>query len=82
MCGIEQSRKEWRAMLESAQARRDAAMPKPLPDPVPQTRLEREVAREREERIRHDEVKTGGEVQDGERLKDARVSIDSPRLRR
>ena len=55
---------------------------KTTPDVSPRERLEREVDRERHERVLHDEERAGLAVDDEFRLKDARENNGSVKIRR
>ena len=48
-----------------------------LPSTGPHSQLEREIEREREQRLRHDEEKSGAPAEDEFRTKDARSNPDS-----
>ncbi len=50
--------------------------------PTASARLEREVARERDERHKHDDAKFGGASEEEFRIKDARESTSSSNLNR
>jgi hypothetical protein len=52
------------------------------PATTPSSRVERELAREREQRHRNDDAKTGSLTDDELRLKDARESASSGNLHR
>ena len=49
---------------------------------IPDNRLEREVERERHERVQHDEERAGLAADDEFRLKDAREHMGSVKLKR
>jgi hypothetical protein len=55
---------------------------KTTPDVTLRERLEREVQRERHERVLHDEERAGLAVNDEFRLKDARENMGSVKIRR
>ena len=55
---------------------------KTTPDVTLRERLEREVQRERHERVLHDEERAGLAVDDEFRLKDARENMGSVKIRR
>jgi hypothetical protein len=55
---------------------------KTTPDVTLRERLEREVERERHERLLHDEARAGLAVDDEFRLKDARENMGSVKIRR
>jgi hypothetical protein len=55
---------------------------KTTPDVTLRERLEREVERERHERVLHDEERAGLAVDDEFRLKDARENTGSVKIRR
>ena len=55
---------------------------KTTPDVTIRERLEREVQRERHERLLHDEERAGLAVDDEYRLKDARENMGSVKVRR
>lgn len=55
---------------------------KTTPDVALRERLEREVQRERHERLLHDEERAGLAVDDEFRLKDARENMGSAKIRR
>jgi hypothetical protein len=55
---------------------------KTTPDVTLRERLEREVQRERQERVLHDEERAGLAVDDEFRLKDARENMGSVKIRR
>ncbi|MFS2020117.1 hypothetical protein ACL58G_25865 [Massilia sp. GER05] len=55
---------------------------KTTPDVTIRERLEREVQRERHERLLHDEERAGLAVDDEFRLKDARENMGSVKIRR
>jgi hypothetical protein len=55
---------------------------KTTPDVTLRERLEREVERERHERVLHDEERAGLAVDDEFRLKDARENMGSVKIRR
>ena len=55
---------------------------KTTPDVALRERLEREVQRERHERLLHDEERAGLAVDDEFRLKDARENMGSVKIRR
>jgi hypothetical protein len=55
---------------------------KPIQTPVPLSRIEREIERERYQRSLNDDVKTGADGHDSDRLKDARDSFGSTRPQR
>ncbi|GAA5230749.1 hypothetical protein GCM10025794_25110 [Massilia kyonggiensis] len=55
---------------------------KTTPDVTLRERLEREVERERHERLLHDEARAGLAVDDEFRLKDARENMGSVKTRR
>jgi hypothetical protein len=55
---------------------------KTTPDVTLRERLEREVERERHERVLHDEERTGLAVDDEFRYKDARENMGSVKIRR
>jgi hypothetical protein len=55
---------------------------KTTPDVTLHERLEREVERERHERVLHDEQRVGLAVDDEFRLKDARENTGSAKIRR
>ena len=55
---------------------------KTTPDVTLRERLEREVQRERHERLLHDEERAGLAVDDEFRLKDARENMGSVKIRR
>ena len=55
---------------------------KTTPDVTLRERLEREVERERHERLLHDEERAGLAVDDEFRLKDARENMGSVKIRR
>ena len=55
---------------------------KTTPDVTLRERLEREVQRERHERVLHDEERAGLAVDDEFRLKDARENMGSAKIRR
>jgi hypothetical protein len=55
---------------------------KTIPDVTLRERLEREVERERHERVLHDEERAGLAVDDEFRLKDARENMGSVKIRR
>ncbi|MFS2217516.1 hypothetical protein ACCD08_23670 [Telluria sp. Tellsp104] len=55
---------------------------KTTPDVILRERLEREVQRERHERVLHDEERAGLAVDDEFRLKDARENMGSVKIRR
>ena len=55
---------------------------KTMPDVTLRERLEREVQRERHERLLHDEERAGLAVDDEFRLKDARENMGSVKIRR
>jgi hypothetical protein len=55
---------------------------KTIPDVTLRERLEREVERERHERLLHDEARAGLAVDDEFRLKDARENMGAVKTRR
>ena len=55
---------------------------KTTPDVALRERVEREVERERHERLLHDEARAGLAVDDEFRLKDARENMGSVKIRR
>jgi hypothetical protein len=55
---------------------------KTIPDVTLRERLEREVERERHERLQHDEARAGLAVDDEFRLKDARENMGAVKIRR
>ncbi|KGF81228.1 hypothetical protein IA69_14375 [Massilia sp. JS1662] len=55
---------------------------KTTPDVTRRERLEREVERERNERVLHDEERAGLAVDDEFRLKDARENMGAVKIRR
>lgn len=55
---------------------------KTTPDVTLRERLEREVERERQERVLHDEARAGLAVDDEFRSKDARENMGSVKIRR
>jgi hypothetical protein len=54
----------------------------PTVKPAPETRLQRELERERQQRILNHDDKAGLHSTDGDRLKDARENMESGTVRR